>query len=345
MGNENQQLLNDRIGQFLAGHLKDFVFDELSEDFLKKNGFENILTGVPVPVNKKDLAAISIKNICISMAFIIGCDINFKHRESYINFIVRNYTKDFAKYLVGEGVESASKNDFDYACILFRGAFLIDPDNADAVYCYGRACKDSYEKGGSEDFVGLFKAEALEAFEKVTIMKPEFDMGYYFLGYAYLNLGLYVKASLTFKSFVELTKDSTMKSEVEEWITKLEKPVEIEKAYNLVISGHFQEGIDALLPYSEDEKFNNWWPLWQYMGVAYKELGNLKMAEASFLQVLKLSPSNIDTMKELVEIYKATADQEKVEKYTKKISVVEENESLDKEAAAMIKDGEELPLS
>lgn len=47
--------INDRIGEFLVGHLDSYIFDELSDDFLKKNGFFEILSGVPVPVRKDDM--------------------------------------------------------------------------------------------------------------------------------------------------------------------------------------------------------------------------------------------------------------------------------------------------
>ena len=54
-------------------------------------------------------------------------------------------------------------------------------------------------------------------------------------------------------------------------------------------------------------------------------------AEERFRKVLQCAPSNTDAMKELVEIYKARGDQEKVEKYEKKIMIVEENAEKDRE--------------
>ena len=77
MNNQNQNTesvnqINDRIGEFLVGHLESYIFDELSDDFLKKNGFFEILSGVPVPVRKDDMVNLSIKKICINMAFVIG---------------------------------------------------------------------------------------------------------------------------------------------------------------------------------------------------------------------------------------------------------------------------------
>ena len=245
-------------------------------------------------------------------------------------YIIRTFTKDFAKPLINEGIEAAAKSDFDYACICFRGALLIDPDSSDALYCYGRACKDSYETGEGEEYVGRYKAESLEAFEKLTIKSPEFDMGFYFLGYGYLNMGLYVKAKLTWQTFLTLSKDKERKEEVQGWLDKLVEPVKIEEGYNDVLAGRLEEGIEILSAYRDDERFNTWWPLWYYLGVAYGQLGESEEAEQCYLRVLKLSPSNLQAMEALEELYKNSGNEQMAEKYHKKMEVVKHNIELDK---------------
>ena len=339
-----ENILQDRVGEYLIPHLKEFIFDELSESYLEKAGLKDVLLGVPVPVRKTDMVDLTTLKIAQNMAFVIGCDINFKYRDNYIEYITRMFTKEFVKPLVNEGIEGAAQNDFDYACICFRGALLIDPESTDALYCYGRACKDTYELGQDEEFIGRFKAESLDAFEKLSIKAPDFDMGFYFLGYGYLNLGLYIKAKLAWEKFLELSENEDMKKEVMEWMAKLEEPVKIEEGYNFVLSARYQQGIDALAPYTKDNRFNNWWPLWYYLGIAYKEMGQIEEAEEHFLRVLKLSPSNTDTMAELVEIYKAVGNEEKLQKYEEKIKIIKDNHledlALKKEMA-----GKNQPLS
>ncbi|MBQ9961080.1 MAG: hypothetical protein IJP00_04160 [Firmicutes bacterium] len=319
----------DRIGEFLIPHLNDFIFDELSDSYLEKIGVKDVMSQVPVPIRRTELNSITLLAIARNMAFVMGCNPNFEYVENYKAFILTAFDKRFAQGLIADGVDGVQKSDFDYACIQFRAAMIIDPENIDAYYCYGRACKDAYEMGEEEDFIARFKAESIEAFEIVTLKKPDFAEAYYFLGYGYINLGLYVKAKLTWDEFMKLSDDEEKKKEIEERLAQLIDPVEIESGYNLVLSGKYAEGIEVLSKYKEGA-YENWWPLWFYMGTAYQGLDMVGEAIENYLKVLKLSPSNLEAMKELVRCYEVVGDAEKVEKYTKKIGVVEENREKDR---------------
>ena len=327
--------IEDRIGKYLVPHLKDFIFDELSEGYLTRNGLADFMTGVPIPIRKDELNSISTLAIARNMAFVIGCNPNFEYRENYIRYILTAFDKRFSQGLVADGVDGAQKSDFDYACIQFRAAFLIDPENVDALYCYGRACKDAYELGEEEDFIARFKAESLEAFEKVTLKKPDFAEAYYFLGYGYINLGLYLKAKLTWEEFMKLSQDEEKKKEINERLELLVEPVKIEEGYNMILSGKFEEGIERLSQYTEGE-YSSWWPLWYYLGTGYEALEMNEEAIGNYLKVLSFSPRNIEAMEALVRLYEVTGDAEKVEKYTNKISLVKEN--IEKDRLEAMKD-------
>ena len=376
---------NDRIGELLQEHLSEMVFDELSYDYLKRAEVYDILKDIPVPIRKTEMTGITVLKIAMNMAFVFGCDPGFRYKENYIQYILKNFDKNFANGLIAQGVDIAQEDKFDEACIWFRAAMQIDPDNANAYYCYGRSLKDCYEKiaqaeetqqlaqtdpGTVGDIIGRYKAESIEAFEVATIKNPELRDAYYYLGYAYLNMGLYMKAKLTWEKYIELAEkdlrgglaaeekkaqEEALK-DVRERIRQLEEPVKIEEGYNLILTGKFDEGIRALKPYTEEEgRFRDWWPLWFYLGTAYRELAKQSEKElldsepdASaeddevvraayeealkyFLQVLKLSPSNKDAMEEVLEIYRFLKDEEKIEKYTKKIAIISENAEKDRE--------------
>ncbi len=329
----SEEMRSDRVGEYFISKVKDeFLFDELSDGYLKKAGIFDILSAVPVPIRKSEISqGMTTLNIARNMAYVIGCDINFRYRDNYIAYIKRMFKKDFVLPLLSEGVDYAEKDDYENACIIFRACIQIDPDNKDGFYCYARACKDAYESSEEEEYLGRFKAESLEAFEHLTLMARDFDMGFYFLGFGYLNMGLYIKAKLTWDRFMELSKDDELRKEVKELLEKLREPCRIEEGYNHVLGGRFLEGIETLEAYREDERFNKWWPLWYYLGVAYKDISEPDKAEEAFLKVLNLSPSNVETMKELADLYKALGNTERENKYRRKITIVENNMELDRQ--------------
>lgn len=348
MSEKEKERMEDRVGMYLVPHLDEFVFDELSDSYLDRAGIADILMGVPIPIRKTSMMHLTTLDIARNMAFVIGCDPNFDYAENYIAYILRTFDKKFAEGLIQDGVDGAQKKDYDYACIQFRAAMQIDPQNVDAMYCYGRACKDAYELGEDEEFVGRFKAESLEAFEQVTLRRPDFAEAFYFLGYGYVNLGLYIKAKLTWEDYMKLTEEEDsaeldpaeetavahqkevrqLRDEIQMRLDSLEEPVKIEQGYNMVLSGRYAEAIDALAPYKES-KYQDWWPLWYYLGVARAQLDENEEAAEDFRHVLQLSPSNLETMEELVRVYEKLGRTDLVEKYEKKIQVVKENIALD----------------
>ena len=325
----------DRISEYLAPNLKTVLFDELSDAYLEKAGIKDILQEVPVPVLRSDGGAITVLTIAKNMAFVIGCDPQFQYKDNYVKYILRNFDERFADGLLAEGVQAADEKKYEYACIMFRGAMQINPENANVYYCYGRACKDFYEQCDDETIIARFKAEALEAFEVATIKNPEFADPYYYLGYGYVNMGLYIKAKITWEEYVKLTKDTEdddvkeAREEVEGRLLQLQEPVKIEEGYNLILTGKYEDGIDILNNY-RDGSYKDWWPLWYYLGRAYKELGENEEAINCYKEVLKLSPSNEDTMEDLIKIYESLGDEEMVAKYRKKMGVVAGNRELDR---------------
>lgn len=342
--NENR----DRISKYLSPRIQDMMFAELSPDYLSRTNAADILSGVPVPVGIEGSdakGAIDLKSIVLNMARVMGGDPLFIYADKYTDFIKHAVGENAVAMLVSEGAHSADTGDLEDACMLLRAAMRLDPKSKEALYLYARACKETYETEvaaapdgmGDEEKIGLFKAESTETFELLTMIHPEFAMGYYFLGYAYLNMGLYLKAKLTWQDFLRLSAGSeteihemddqllaSLREEISERVEELEAPVEIELGCNSIMGGDFAGGRDALMKFTEGS-YSRWWPLWYYLGVAEASLGNADEAIADFKRVLTLSPSNTDAMDELVHIYEATGDAENASKYRKKIDIVNSN--------------------
>jgi len=331
---------NDRIGKYLKKLNRGMLFDELSDSYLEDAGIYDILHKVPVPITGNDFEELTTLSIGLNMGKVIGSDTSFKYTDSYVKYMKKLFGDDFIKALISEGAKVAGKGNFELGCAYFRAALVLDPKSRDALYLYGRACKDAYEnEDADEDYVGSFKAESLETFELLTMIHKDYAMGFYFLGYAYANLGLYIKANLTWDSFMQLTLESTdpetqeLRTEIAERLNSLETPVVIEQGCNCILSGKYQDGISILGEYI-NTKYNQWWPLWYYLGTGYEGLNDTEEAIKSYKTALQYSPSNTEILQKLVVLCEKSGDVNNAVKYQTKIKVVSENMRLDREEAS-----------
>lgn len=317
----------DRAGKYLKKYLDKLVFDEFSADYLESQKLTEALSGVPIPLRKEDMEkfntpkGLPIKIIAENMALVLGIDPKFKYKDVYIDFMRRSYGRSLEKGITNKGKDEGEKENYDLACIYFRAALCCSPQDLPAMYGYARACRAMYLDGGSSTYVGELKAESIEYFELLTELHPKFAEAHYYLGYAYLNMGLYQKAALVWQDFVKKSNNAKDKKEIKERIKQLSVPLEIERGYNFVLSQRWAEGIDILEPHLKG-KYKEWWPLHYYLGVAYINTGRRNDAVRCFETVLKLSPQHIETMEELVSIYQAEKNLEKVEKYRGKIELL-----------------------
>lgn len=333
----------DRISRYLGIRNHDMMFADLSSDYLERIGAADILTGIPVPVRgaeQGDNNETDARDIVFDMARIVGGDPSFVYADKYIDFIKHAASEQAEPMLVSEGARSADKGDFEDACMLLRAALRIEPKSRAALYLYARACKACQETSSEdEERAAMFKAEAMDTFEILTMMHPEFAMGYYFLGYEYLNLGLYLKTKLTWQDFLKYSSGTELETsdmdddmlaglreEIEGRLEELEEPIKIEDGCNKVMMGDYQGGLEVLSAYKEGP-FSEWWPLWYYLGTAESSLGHSDEAIECYKRVLKYSPSNTDAMEELAALYAIAGDIENSTKFRNKIKIVRENES------------------
>lgn len=316
----------DRVGKYFKKYTKNFVFDEFSDAFIKKTGME-LMRGVPIPLRKQDLeefkggSGLKMQHIAENIAWIMGIDPKFEHMEKYLEFMQKFSNNKIVNGLVKEGRDAAENKDYDNAAIHFRAALCIAPTSIHPMYSYARVCRELYLSSNNEEYIGRFKAESLEYFELLVESHPRYSEAYYYLGFAYVNLGLYVKAKLTWEQFMKRTSILKDKKEISTRLKQLEQPVKIEEGYNAVLSGRYELGIDILEPFLKT-KFKDWWPMSYYLGIAYLRTGDTKEAVASFKRVLGINPSHVETMDELANIYAESKDKENETKYRKKAELI-----------------------
>lgn len=317
----------DRVGRYFKKYMKDFVFDEFSPSYIAKLGNSEFLNGVSIPLRPEDLesfaggAGLKPTVLAENIISVMGIDPKFKFVPAYVEFMNRCFGPKILEGILKAGRDFAEKGEMDLAAIHFRGILVLKSDYKDGMYSYARACRELYINGTDEEYIGRFKAESIECFEHLTEIYPRFAEAYYFLGYGYLNMGLYQKAELTWKEFLRTSNNPKDKKEIRQRMEQLKQPIEIERGCNCTLSGRFEEAIQILEPFL-DTQFKTWWPLSYYLGVAYARTGKSKHAFINLKRAINLNPSHIETMNELADLYALTKDKENETKYRKKAELV-----------------------
>lgn len=335
------QLREDRIGRYFRKYLNKFVFVEFSEDFIRESKAGHLMKGVPIPLRRKEVKefaggrGIDFLVLAENMAWVMGCDPHFKHTKDYCAILKKLYNYKLYEGMMKEGRDAAEKGEMDNACIHFRAALCMKHDYMHAMYSYARACRVMYEHSKNEEYVGRFKAEAVDWFEILTETHPRFAMGYYYLGYSYLNMGLYGKAQLAWQSYLKFGRNGKDRREIDKRLKQIAHPVAIEDGCLKIGAGRYEEGLEILEPYLQSQ-YKDWWPLHYYLGRGYVQAGQIADAVAEFKKVLMANGSHLETMKELLLIYEEEDDRANIKKYTEKIKMIEGAQA--EEQAALVEE-------
>ena len=328
------QLREDRIGRYFKKYLNKFVFVEFSEEFMRNNKAGHLMKGVPVPLRRKEVKefaggrGIDFLVLAENMAWVMGCDPHFKHTKDYCAILSKLYNYKLYEGMMKEGRDAAENGEMDNACIHFRAALCMKYDYMHAMYSYARACRVMYEHSKNEEYIGRFKAEALDWFEILTETHPRFAMGYYYLGYSYLNMGLYGKAKLAWQDFLKFSRNGRDRREITKRLNQIAHPVAIEDGCLKIGAGRYEEGLEILEPYLKSQ-YKDWWPLHYYLGRGYVQADRISDAVAEFKKVLMTNGSHLETMKELLLIYEEQDDRANIKKYSEKIKLIEEAQAAD----------------
>ncbi|MDR1496369.1 MAG: tetratricopeptide repeat protein [Clostridiales Family XIII bacterium] len=318
----------DRVKKYLTRYLDEFIFDEFSDTYLKKSKLTDFMQGVPVPLRKEDKEAfgsengLAVKIIGENMARIIGVDPKFKYAEAYMKFLEHIMGKRACEMFAKEGRREAVSDEYDASLIHFRAGLVMNPIDMACMYGYARTCRALYEKSDDESYIGDFKAEAFDYFEMLTELHPRYAYGWYYLGYMYLNMGLYQKAHLAWESFLPLPRNNPKdRKEIRNRMKQIQAPMLIERGYNDILAGRWTDGLNILEPFTESS-YKEWWPLWYYLGEGYLNTGRREEAKNAFTEALRFNASHIDSMEELIAIYETEGNAEMVKKYSNKIKLV-----------------------
>lgn len=290
------------------------------------------LKNIPIPVEvssiakeaeKENIEKLPFEAIIQGMIFVLGVDEAFKYNEQYKRFL--NLTNEkIIEYVLYQGLKLANEEKYYDAVVYFRAALVIENNNLNALFNYGKCCKDIHDTSKDIDEKKAFKKEAIGVFEKLVLEYPDFSFAYYYLGFFYLNQKMFEKANITWNKFLELCDDSDKKEEIESRIKQLADHVTYEKGYTCVLNGQFEQGLELLLPL--EERHNQWWNLLFFIGLGYRNTRAYEKAIEYYKKVMLIKPSQTDTLNELGLCYMSIGDFSNAEKYFKKAVLLKEND-------------------
>jgi len=269
--------------------LKDFVFD----------------SNVPLPVLLKDFVSkvkgqdekdIPITSIVSGAIYILGIDPDFKYKDHYIE-LLKAFHENPLHYILGMGFTEIQNGEYMNALICFRGALALDPESLDALYNIGRCCEDIAERNDGKRLEQDFTKSALLIFERIIELFPDSHLGYYHVGFHYANLKQYAQAEAMWHEAIKKDIDENKQLELVEKIIELQDKVIYEEGYQLVLNGRYQEGLEKLL--SIEDKYQDWWNLLFFIGLAYRGLEQFDEAVKYYQKVLVHHPKHPETHNEL----------------------------------------------
>ncbi|MEA1976145.1 MAG: tetratricopeptide repeat protein [Bacillota bacterium] len=296
----------ERISKYLSEKTKDVVFTELKEGKEIVINNYKIDNSFSIPMMTKDIIKkvkgeedfdINIDSIVNGMIKVIGIDLDFKHTNEYITFLL-NFDSEIGKKILKNGLYYASKELYIEALIHMRAAYKFLNDDINVIYNYAKLCDQLAEKEKDNvDKSNNFLLEAKEVFNYIVEKYPEFPDSYYFLGFYYAMDNKYNKAREYFKIALNNGIDDDKKGKIVELIKDFEDKSQFEIGSELVMNERFQEGLEKLLPL--EEFHNDWWNLLFFIGLAYRHLSEYNKAIDYFTRTLKYNSGHSETLNEL----------------------------------------------
>lgn len=237
------------------------------------------------------------------------------------------YKSEAEGYTLADALQLAQAGELMKAASCMKLLLAPEPDSLDILYNYGKICYAIYNnKGEEQELKKDFKDVSRMLFEMCMEKYPDFSGSYYYLGYFYLNAGLYEKASLIWGKYLEMAspQEDMEAEEIREQMVLLSELVKFERGYLAVLAGRPDEGLALLEPLLKKDE--SAWNIMYFTGLAYRQKGDFDKAAGLFLKVLAKRPSQSEAMNELGLCYAAQNNFVKAEKYFKKALLIKEND-------------------
>ncbi|NLI66811.1 MAG: hypothetical protein GX380_08790 [Tissierellia bacterium] len=302
----------ETVDKYFKEKTDNLTFIELQDDsFVDLKGYI-IRADIPLPILTKELIEgikggvfeeeIRISDFVEGIIYTIGTDDNFSHLKEYKE-ILYAYDDKIEDYIFFTGVRDLQEDRFDDGCIKLRALLALDPNNVDAIFNYGLGIE-----GLARKFIDLddekgndFLDFSTSLFESILDIDKEYALSYYKLGYHYLYLEQYLKASLTWKKFISKSKDEVLVQEIRNEIDRIDDDVVFETGITYLAYNDYEKALNfflKLMPKYEDNWNLNFSIAKSYLGLQQDDL-----AIEYLIKAIELRDDDPDLFNELGIIY------------------------------------------
>lgn len=316
--------MDERLLTRLRERLTELVFVELKKDIAVPGGDAVLKKGIPLPLPVENLADrvrgrnpedLSVLEMVEGMARVLVLDPEFKHAAGYRR-LLKTLSASMDRILVEKAIDLARRERLEEAFIEFEAALLLFPDNLDAAFNQAKVCEALSREESDRQLAEAWEEEALVRLERLSAGHEAFLPAYYHLGFHYANRNLYKKAEMVWERFLRESDDENKIMEVQGLLLKLRPRILFEEGYSAVLSGRFREGLEILLPLESEQE--DWWNLHFFIGLAWRNLGDMEKAIEGFKRVVRIKPGQTDALNELGLCHSVLGDASEAARYFKK---------------------------
>ena len=305
------------IDKYFKDKTDNLTFIELKENsFVELKGYI-IKDHVPLPILTEGLIKgikegiyedeVRIGDIIEGVIYTIGTDSEFPYLDEYKE-ILYAYDEEIVDYIFYRAIKDLEKEKFDDGCIKLRALLVINPKDVNTIFNYGLGI-EALAKGFIEqnnDNGQSFLDFSTNLFESILEIDEEFALAHYKLGYHYLHSEQYLKASLTWKKFITLSKDDVLVQEIRNEIERIDDDVLFETGLTYLIYKDYEKSLNLLLKLMPKYKDN--WNLNFSIGRCYIGLELYDLAIEYISEAIELNEGDPDLYNELGIIYYNNGD-------------------------------------
>ncbi|SET50703.1 Tetratricopeptide repeat-containing protein [Natronincola peptidivorans] len=327
------------IDDYLLKRTEELSFIHLKNDAqLNIRNYKLPHDGLDMPIMIEELAesikkkevneVITIGSIIRGIIYLLGIDSKFKHKKEYIEFLYKANPK-IEEYILFQGLQALEVNNLIKGIIYFKCLLLINPKNTNALINYGTTVLQYRDKEliTMKKTYTKFTKEARDKLEELLLIKKDEPLAYYYLGFIYKDSKQFIKAKLHWEKAIEHGIEEKYKEHLQALLIEVEDMVQYEKGYEAVLAGRPQEGLPLLEELKK--RYEEWWNLLFFIGLAHRQLGAFHVALQYFKRVLELKENQVDSIVELGLCYGALGEIEKsIEEFHRALALEEKNSEV-----------------